>query len=105
MGCDVGVGRWEAGNIAIADIFKRKFTANSTRRDPTPICAIMAKVLDVPAVSQLVSALDRTLKTARKSADEKAIPAYWFPKGHIVELATTGTAKSPGIRIVVGYRK
>jgi hypothetical protein len=72
---------------------------------PTPICAIMAKVPDVPAVRQIVGAMENALKTARKGKDGKAIPAYWFPKGHIVELATTGTPEAPGIRIVVGYRK
>lgn len=72
---------------------------------PTPICAIMAKVPNVPAVRQIVVAMDSALKTARKGKDGKAIPAYWFPEGHIVELATTGTPEAPGVRIVVGYRK
>ena len=71
---------------------------------PTPICAIMAKVSDVPAISGIAKALDSVLKTGRKIENGKAIPAYWFPEGHVVQLATTGSERSPGVRIVVGYR-
>lgn len=72
---------------------------------PTPICAIMAAVSDVPAISGIVKALDSVLQTDRKIENGKAIPAYWFPEGRVVQLATTGSEKAPGVRIVVGYRK
>jgi hypothetical protein len=69
------------------------------------ICAIMAKVPSVSAVGDIANAIDIALKTDRKIKDGKAIPAYWFPAEHIVELATTGSVDAPGVRIVVGYRK
>lgn len=71
---------------------------------PTSICVIMARVPSVTAVSDIAYALDRAVKTSRKVKDGKAIPAYWFPIGHIVELATTGSVDAPGVRIVVGHR-
>ncbi|WP_231420697.1 hypothetical protein [Sphingomonas sp. Leaf205] len=71
----------------------------------TPICAVMAKVPNVSAVDDIANAIDIALKTDRKIKDGKAIPAYWFPAEHIVELATTGSVDVPGVRIVVGYRK
>lgn len=71
----------------------------------TPICAVMAKVPNVSAVGDIANAIDITLKADRKIKDGKAIPAYWFPAEHIVELATTGSVDAPGVRIVVGYRK
>lgn len=71
----------------------------------TPICAIMTNVPDVPAISGIADELDSALNTDRKIENGKAIPAYWFPKGHVVQLATTGSEKAPGVRIVVGYRK
>ncbi len=71
----------------------------------TPICAIMAKVPNVSAVGDIANSIDIALKIDRKIEDGKAIPAYWFPAEHIVELATTGSVDAPGVRIVVGYRK
>ena len=71
----------------------------------TPICAVMAKVPNVSAVGDITNAIDIALKIDRKIKDGKAIPAYWFPAEHIVELATTGSVDAPGVRIVVGYRK
>lgn len=70
-----------------------------------PICAVMAKVPNVSAVGDIADAIDIALKTDRKIKGGKAIPAYWFPAEHIVELATTGSVDAPGVRIVVGYRK
>ena len=72
---------------------------------PTPICTIMAKVPDVPAISGVATALDGALETGRKIENGKAIPAYWFPEGHVVQLASTGSEKAPGVRIVVAYRE
>ena len=56
-------------------------------------------------ISGIADELDSALNTDRKIENGKAIPAYWFPKGHVVQLATTGSEKAPGVRIVVGYRK
>ncbi|WP_103727338.1 hypothetical protein [Novosphingobium sp. HII-3] len=69
--------------------------------------AIMAAIPDVPvpAVLGIAKALNRAPKTDRKVENGKAIPAYWFPEGHIVELVMTGSEKAPGVRIMMGHRK
>lgn len=69
----------------------------------TPACIITASVADAKAFDSLSSAVMGELDIDGHTKENENNTIYFFPKGHIVQLARTGTIKSPAIRIAVGF--
>ena len=74
---------------------------NKTGKDP--VCVIMASVADAKALDGLSSFIMKELDVDGHTKPDEKNAIYFFPKGHIVQLARTGTLDRPSVRIIVGF--
>ena len=69
-----------------------------------PLCAITTRLPRGTGFGDVAAALEQALGVPGKARDGDAGIVYFFPEGHLVQLASTGSPGAPAVRLVVAPR-
>lgn len=97
------VARGKAVDTPLQFFGKGNLLLITNKTGKTPACIITASVADAKTFDSLSSAVMSELDVDGHTKENESNTIYFFPKGHIVQLAKTGTLESPAVRISVGF--
>jgi hypothetical protein len=90
-------------SLPVQILIKGSVQLSFDRKASIPICFIAARLPDPQTFGDVAHDLDAALGVSGAAKAGETGTIYWFPRDHIVQLASKGTASSPAIRIAVGY--
>ena len=69
-----------------------------------PLCAITTRLAKGTRFGDVAAALEQALGVPGKPREGDPGIVYFFPEGHLVQLASTGSPRAPAVRVVVAPR-